>query len=58
LSGDYRQFYSGFRDAILSGCDNPVSVDDAVMNICLIDLARKSALGDCELPVLISTHGA
>jgi predicted dehydrogenase len=58
LSGDYRQFYAGFRDAILSDGDNPVSVDDAVMNIRLIELARESALGNCELPVRASTYNA
>lgn len=50
-SGDYRQFYARFRDAILSDGDNPVPVDDAVMNIRLIELARASARDKCELPV-------
>ena len=39
INGDYRQFYSGFRDAILLGKANPVSPEDAVTNMELIELA-------------------
>jgi predicted dehydrogenase len=51
LSGDYRQFYAGFRDAILSGRDSPVSLEDAVLNVRLIELAAESARDKRELPV-------
>ena len=51
LRGDYRQFYAGFRDAVLSGGDSPVQLNDAVMNIRLLELAVESARGECKLPV-------
>ena len=43
LPGDYRHFYSGFRDCIASGAPNPVSTDDAVLVMELIELACESA---------------
>lgn len=39
ITGDYRQFYRGFRDAILFDKANPVSPEDAVTNMELIELA-------------------
>lgn len=44
ISGDYRQFYSGFRDAILFDKANPVSPEDAVINMELIELACKCSV--------------
>lgn len=41
INGDYRQFYSEFRDAILLGTGNPVSPDDAIINMELIELVCK-----------------
>jgi scyllo-inositol 2-dehydrogenase (NADP+) len=48
LPGDYRQFYMQFRDAILLGTANPVSPDDAVLTMELIELACESAKLGCE----------
>ena len=48
LTGDYCHFYAGFRDAILSGAANPVSPDDAVLTMELIELACESAEHRCE----------
>lgn len=43
LRGDYRCFYAAFRDAILYKAANPVSLNDAVLNMELIELAYASA---------------
>ncbi len=54
LNGDYRQFYKEFRDAVLLRKANPVSLDDAVLTIELIELACESAGSGCEL--LVPAH--
>lgn len=51
LNGDYRQFYKELRDAVLLNKDNPVSLDDAVLTIELIELACKSAKSGREIMV-------
>ena len=51
LHGDYRQFYKEFRDAVLLNKANPVSLDDAVLTIELIELACESAKSGCEIIV-------
>lgn len=51
LHGDYRQFYKEFRDAVLLNKANPVSLDDAVLTIELIELACESAKSGCEIMV-------
>jgi predicted dehydrogenase len=43
LLGDYRLFYSEFRDAILLQTANPVSPDEAVLTMELLELAIESA---------------
>jgi predicted dehydrogenase len=48
LIGDYRCFYSEFRDAIQLKAINPVSLDDAVLTVGLIELACESAKSGCE----------
>jgi scyllo-inositol 2-dehydrogenase (NADP+) len=48
LRGDYRQFYAGFRDAVLFNAANPVSLAVAVLTMELIELACESAKLGCE----------
>jgi predicted dehydrogenase len=48
LRGDYRQFYSQFRDSILLSAANPVSLADAVLTMELIELGCESADFGCE----------
>jgi predicted dehydrogenase len=43
LVGDYRHFYSAFRDAVLLKTANPVLPNDAVLVMALIELAAESA---------------
>jgi scyllo-inositol 2-dehydrogenase (NADP+) len=54
LRGDYRQFYIKFRDAVLLNTANPVSLDDAVLTVELIELACESAKSGCEK--IVPTH--
>jgi len=54
LTGDYRSFYTAFRDAINHKTNNPVSLDDAVLTIELIVLACESAKSGCEK--IVPTH--
>ena len=54
LRGDYRCFYTGFRDAIQLMTSNPVSLADAVLTIELIVLACESAKSGCEK--IVPTH--
>jgi predicted dehydrogenase len=49
--GDYRVYYTLLRDAIKSGQRPPVSVDDAIAVIALLELGEKSAAAHRELPV-------
>jgi predicted dehydrogenase len=51
LHGDYRQFYSEFRDAVLLNTANPVSLDDAVLTMELMELACESAKSGFEKTV-------
>jgi predicted dehydrogenase len=51
LPGDYRSFYTRFRDAINLKSDNPVSPNDAVLTTELIVLACESAQSGCEIIV-------
>ena len=48
LRGDYRYIYTAFRDAIPINTLNPVSLEDAVLSIVLIELACESAKSGCE----------
>jgi scyllo-inositol 2-dehydrogenase (NADP+) len=41
--GDYRRYYSGIGQAIASGAAAPVTAEDAVTGLRLIELARESA---------------
>lgn len=41
--GDYRRYYSGVARAIAEGVPPPVTADDALAGLRLIDLARRSA---------------
>lgn len=43
LPGDYPAFYAALRDAINDGSPNPVSADEAIAVMALIELARQSA---------------
>ncbi|MGC2165566.1 MAG: oxidoreductase [Gallionella sp.] len=58
LRGDYRLFYSGFRDAVLLNTANPVSLEDAVSTMDLIELASKSAIlrKEITLPRIAKRH--
>ena len=47
--GDYRYFYTAFRDAVLSNGQNPVAVDDAAFTMELIELAIASAQTQSEM---------
>lgn len=51
MHGDYRQFYKAFRDAVLLNKANPVSLDDAILTMELIELACESAKSGCEIIV-------
>jgi predicted dehydrogenase len=48
LRGDYRKFYTQFRDAILLNAANPVSLNEAVLTMELIELACESDDLGCE----------
>jgi predicted dehydrogenase len=48
LRGDYRQLYAEFRDAALLNASNPVSLENAVLTMELIELACESAKLRCE----------
>jgi predicted dehydrogenase len=52
LMGDYRHFYSRFRDAILLKTPNPVLPQDAVLVMELIELAIESAKQSREIILL------
>lgn len=52
LRGDYRCFYTAYRDAVLSKGENPVSVDDAVFTMELIELAIGSAKTQSEILIV------
>lgn len=52
--GDYRQFYKEFRDAVLLQAPNPVSLDDAVLTMELIELACECAKSGREIGVAAS----
>ncbi len=43
VPGDYTRYYAGLRDAILKGQPNPVSADEALQVMRLIELGRISA---------------
>lgn len=45
--GNYMQFYSGMRDAILHGAANPVPASDALQVMRLIELGNLSAANGC-----------
>jgi predicted dehydrogenase len=47
--GDYRCFYTAYRDAVISSGENPVSIDDAVFTMELIELAVASAQTQSEM---------
>lgn len=49
--GDYRIYYSGVAQAIRTGTPPPVTVDDAILGLTLIDLARQSAREGRRLPL-------
>ena len=51
LPGDYRLFYAGVRNALTHGTPPPVSAEDAVYTIHLLDLALESSRQGCTLPV-------
>lgn len=44
VAGDYRKFYSGVRDAIALGSEPPVSSEDALQTMLLLEEARDIAL--------------
>ena len=52
LRGDYRYFYTAFREAVLSNGENPVEVDDAVFTMELIELAIDSAKTQSEMLIV------
>ena len=54
LRGDYRQYYKEFRDAVILKRATPVSMEDAVLTIELIELACESAKSGCE--ICVSAH--
>ena len=56
LPGDYRHFYSEFRDCIMLGAPNPVSPDDAVLVMELIELACESARMQQKLSVATNQY--
>jgi predicted dehydrogenase len=49
LTGDYRHFYTQFRDAILLKSANPVPPEDAVLGMELIELAFESSKDGREI---------
>ena len=51
LRGDWRRFYEGMADAILTGAAPPVDPADALLGLRLIALARQSAAEGRRLPV-------
>jgi predicted dehydrogenase len=56
LRGDYRQLYVQFRDAVLSNTANPVSLDDAVLTMELIEQACESAKLGNEKIILMKAN--
>ncbi len=60
LYGDYRQFYAKFRDAIRLHSANPVSLDDAILSMALLELALQSAEcgSEMQLGLLTDTRPA
>jgi predicted dehydrogenase len=51
VPGDWRVFYAGVRDAIVHQAPAPVSADDAVALMALLELGVRSAERGCELGV-------
>jgi predicted dehydrogenase len=51
LPGDYGRYYAAIRDAIAAGGPNPVTADDAIQVMRLIELGIESSARRCELAV-------
>ncbi|WP_236627557.1 Gfo/Idh/MocA family oxidoreductase [Caulobacter sp. B11] len=51
LPADYRAFYAGVRDMILTGAPSPVPIDQALMVMAVIDAAQRSAAEGREVAV-------
>lgn len=48
--GDYRQFYAGMRDAILDGAPLPVTTEQSLATMRVLELARQSSLEGRTVP--------
>lgn len=46
MPGDYAAFYRGVAETVLTGAPPPVTIDDAVTVLDVLDAARRSAEGD------------
>ena len=51
VTGDYRQFYAGVRDAITGAAPLPIPAEDGYRVVRLLELARKSSEMRQTLPV-------
>jgi len=57
VAGDYRRFYAGVRDALQGKGELPVGAADAFKVARLVETARASSEGRCEVPLDWSGRG-